>query len=67
MGQWRKVFFIAAFIYIFCAFFYIIFASGERQAWDDPQLDEPEEAQTLQESFTNNRPPRRNINDTTIQ
>lgn len=64
MGQWRIVFFIAAIIYIFCATFYIIFASGERQAWDNPQLDEPE-SQTLQESSPNNNGvSHRNTNET---
>ncbi|XP_067626518.1 putative inorganic phosphate cotransporter isoform X2 [Eurosta solidaginis] len=39
MGQWQIVFFIAAFVYIFCATFYNIFGSGERQWWDNPSND----------------------------
>lgn len=39
MGQWQIVFFIAAFVYIFCATFYNIFGSGERQWWDNPAND----------------------------
>ncbi|XP_039954507.1 putative inorganic phosphate cotransporter isoform X1 [Bactrocera neohumeralis] len=39
MGQWQIVFFIAAFVYIFCATFYNIFGSGERQWWDNPATD----------------------------
>lgn len=38
--KWRKVFVLCAIIYVFCATFYIIFGSGERQAWDDPQKDQ---------------------------
>lgn len=41
MAQWQKVFFIAAAVYIACATFYLVFASGERQAWDNPLNDEP--------------------------
>lgn len=41
MGQWQIVFFIAAGIYIASATFYILFGSGERQAWDNPLNDEP--------------------------
>lgn len=43
MHQWKIVFFIAAGIYIFCATFYNIFASGERQPWDNPANDEVDE------------------------
>lgn len=39
-AQWRIVFFIAAFVYIICCTFYTIFASGERQKWDNPDNDE---------------------------
>lgn len=42
MGQWQKVFFISAAVYIFCATFYNAFGSGERQPWDNPLLDDPE-------------------------
>lgn len=42
MGQWQKVFFIAAGVYIACATFYNLFGSGNRQAWDNPLNDEPE-------------------------
>ncbi|KAE8748903.1 hypothetical protein FOCC_FOCC004308 [Frankliniella occidentalis] len=40
-AAWREVFFISAGVYVFCATFYLIFSSGERQAWDDPSLDAP--------------------------
>lgn len=40
MARWRIVFCIAAAVYIFCATFYNIFGSGERQAWDNPLNDE---------------------------
>lgn len=39
-ASWRIVFFIAAAIYVFCCTFYNIFASGQRQAWDNPANDE---------------------------
>lgn len=38
--QWAKVFYIAAGVYIFCATFYLCFASGRRQEWDNPSEDE---------------------------
>lgn len=34
------MFFIAAGVYIFCATFYNLFASGERQVWDNPENDD---------------------------
>ncbi|KAK9882064.1 hypothetical protein WA026_018914 [Henosepilachna vigintioctopunctata] len=33
-AKWRIVFLTAAFIYMLCCSFYIIFGSGERQPWD---------------------------------
>lgn len=39
-AQWRIVFFISAFVTILCCTFYIIFASGDRQSWDNPENDE---------------------------
>ena len=39
IAQWQIVFFIAAFVYIFCATFYNIFATGKRQPWDNPNND----------------------------
>ena len=39
IAQWQIVFFIASFVYIFCATFYNIFATGKRQPWDNPQND----------------------------
>lgn len=39
IAQWRIVFLIAAVVYFACATFYNIFASGERQKWDNPELD----------------------------
>lgn len=39
-AQWRKVFYIAGGVYIFCATFYNLFGSGRRQDWDNPANDE---------------------------
>ena len=39
IAQWRIVFLIAAVVYIVCATFYNVFATGERQKWDNPELD----------------------------
>ncbi|XP_025995967.2 putative inorganic phosphate cotransporter isoform X2 [Solenopsis invicta] len=39
-AKWRIVFMICAGIYIFCATFYVIFGSGRRQAWDNPDKDD---------------------------
>ena len=38
-AKWRIVFMISAAVYIVCATFYVIFGSGERQAWDNPDKD----------------------------
>lgn len=53
MHQWKIVFFIAAGVYIFCATFFNIFASGERQAWDNPANDAVEETTTTTPIHTN--------------
>lgn len=42
-AHWRIVFFIASAIYVFCATFYNIFGSGQRQPWDNPSRDEENE------------------------
>ncbi|GLV43230.1 picot [Carabus blaptoides fortunei] len=42
-AKWRIVFIAAALVYILCCTFYTIFASGERQPWDNPDEDESEE------------------------
>ncbi|KYN19927.1 Putative inorganic phosphate cotransporter [Trachymyrmex cornetzi] len=39
-AKWRIVFMICAGVYIFCAAFYAIFGSGQRQAWDNPDKDD---------------------------
>ncbi|XP_076244130.1 putative inorganic phosphate cotransporter protein picot isoform X2 [Calliopsis andreniformis] len=39
-AKWRLVFMISAGVYILCATFYIIFGSGQRQSWDNPDKDE---------------------------
>ncbi|XP_031835533.1 putative inorganic phosphate cotransporter protein picot isoform X1 [Nomia melanderi] len=39
-AKWRLVFMISAGVYIVCAIFYIIFGSGQRQSWDNPDKDE---------------------------
>lgn len=46
IGQWRIVFVIAAAIYAICATFYVIFGSGERQKWDNPESDEEKHPQS---------------------
>lgn len=38
---------ICAGIYILCATFYVIFGSGQRQAWDNPDKDERNEKKQL--------------------
>lgn len=38
--NWRCVFWIASGVYIFCATFYNLFSSGERQKWDKKKTDE---------------------------
>lgn len=39
-AKWRLVFMISAAVYVVCGIFYIIFGSGQRQAWDNPDKDE---------------------------
>lgn len=39
-AKWRMVFMISAGVYIVCATFYVIFGSGQRQSWDNPDKDE---------------------------
>ncbi|XP_014602938.1 PREDICTED: putative inorganic phosphate cotransporter isoform X1 [Polistes canadensis] len=41
--KWRIVFMISAAIYVVCATFYLMFGSGERQPWDNPEKDEEKE------------------------
>jgi uncharacterized membrane protein len=38
-AAWRAVFLIASGVYIVCAGFYLVFSSGVRQAWDNPDND----------------------------
>ncbi|XP_048507778.1 putative inorganic phosphate cotransporter isoform X2 [Athalia rosae] len=38
-AQWRIVFMISAAVYVVCGMFYLVFASGRRQAWDNPEKD----------------------------
>lgn len=46
IAQWRKVFFIAAFVYIICATVFNILGSGARQPWDDSGDSEADEKPT---------------------
>jgi uncharacterized membrane protein len=39
-AAWRAVFLIASGVYIVCAGFYVLFSTGVRQAWDNPDNDE---------------------------
>ncbi|CAO1419936.1 unnamed protein product [Diamesa tonsa] len=41
IAQWRIVFFIAAIVYTLCSIFYVCFAKGTRQPWDNPENDKP--------------------------
>lgn len=51
-AQWRIVFFIASGVYIFCATFFNIFSSGERQAWDNPLNDSENEKKRLDKQLS---------------
>ena len=63
IGQWQIVFFIAAFVYIFCATFYNIFASGKRQEWDNPANDD-EKYHTASAVNNENGVKQRNVQET---
>ncbi|CAO1427625.1 unnamed protein product [Diamesa hyperborea] len=63
IGQWQIVFFIAAFVYIFCATFYNIFASGKRQEWDNPANDD-EKYHTASAVDNENGVKQRNVQET---
>lgn len=39
-AKWRIVFVTAAAVYAGCCSFYTLFASGERQPWDNPEEDD---------------------------
>ncbi|XP_066258483.1 putative inorganic phosphate cotransporter isoform X1 [Euwallacea similis] len=39
--KWRKVFITAAAVYAACCSFYVLFSSGQRQPWDQPQDPAP--------------------------
>nr|XP_012151210.1 PREDICTED: putative inorganic phosphate cotransporter isoform X4 [Megachile rotundata] len=39
-AKWRLVFVISAGVYVVCTIFYVIFGSGQRQSWDNPEKDE---------------------------
>ena len=56
-GAWRKVFFVAAAIYLFGTIFYAIFGSGEKQAWASSQptnSTNKDEEKALKEKVDNN-------------
>ncbi|XP_055703598.1 putative inorganic phosphate cotransporter isoform X1 [Phlebotomus papatasi] len=53
IAAWQVVFFIAAFVYVFCATFYNVFASGVRQPWDNPLNDEPETRRSIPNGHSN--------------
>ncbi|XP_063383577.1 putative inorganic phosphate cotransporter [Cydia fagiglandana] len=38
-GEWRKVFYLASFIYIFGNTIFLIFGTSVRQLWNDPEQD----------------------------
>lgn len=40
------VFILSAVVYMACALFYIIFGSGERQVWDNPDKDEEQKKES---------------------
>ncbi|KAL0839171.1 hypothetical protein ABMA28_017139 [Loxostege sticticalis] len=41
-AEWRKVFFVASAIYFCCNLFFILFATSERQSWNEPEETDPE-------------------------
>lgn len=47
-AKWRIVFMLSAGVYIVCATFYLIFASGKRQVWDNPDKDVKENKSNLE-------------------
>ncbi|XP_018320987.1 putative inorganic phosphate cotransporter [Agrilus planipennis] len=49
-AKWRIVFITAAAVYAGCCTFYSIFASGQRQPWDDPATDDPKKSKRDPES-----------------
>lgn len=54
---------IAAAIYIICATFYVIFGSGQRQNWDNPELDD-EKSHRKKAVDNENGLKKRNVNET---
>ncbi|KAJ3654691.1 hypothetical protein Zmor_013864 [Zophobas morio] len=50
---WRKVFWIAAGIYVFCGLFFNIFASGEVQKWNDVKSTDKCESESEEKSNEN--------------
>lgn len=52
IASWQVVFFIAAFVYIFCATFYNIFGSGKRQPWDNEDDNSDESPSPRRVTFT---------------
>lgn len=63
IAQWRIVFIIAAIVYVICATFFNIFATGERQKWDNPALDD-EQFHTPKAVDNENGLKKRNIQET---
>lgn len=54
-AAWREVFFIAAAVYIAGATFYLVFASGVRQSWDDKRfMKENKTGKITEDSGTGN-------------
>ena len=49
-AKWRIVFLLAAGVYIVCSTFYILFGSGERQSWDNPEKEEERQEKQVLDS-----------------
>ncbi|KAK3921380.1 Putative inorganic phosphate cotransporter [Frankliniella fusca] len=70
-AAWRVVFFISAAVYAVCSGFYLIFASGEVQPWDDPDKDAYKSVETGNNDIAARRRSRRDSQleqaETTLQ
>jgi len=46
LDQWNLIFYVSAGVYVAADLFYVIFASGEKQWWNEPKETQPEELTT---------------------
>lgn len=47
--QWRNVFLLISFVYIFCSIVYVIFGSGEVQPWNEVVIENKEESAFIED------------------